>query len=259
MITSTNEIDFKTMTGFVLESVLECIKECLIVAGKHWGDVFGGFVRDVIVPRLYNPIAAVKFKDVDIWFCSQEQADDFVKEMGSKLQIAPDYEIKSDNAIYKFARKQYHLYSHGTCVAWIDVVVSKNLPVNDFDVNGLTYLYVETGRYVSPFTSDGLLTAIHEKRTVMHPEYAEILAGGKNGVEDSAAKIHLERLQRIYLSKGWTVTLNGEVIPESVDKEWFRKKLYPAPIVAKPVFGISNPVPISSSETKISVETKNND
>ena len=47
---------------------INMINECLETAGSFGGKVFGGYVRDVIVPRLANRECSVKFNDVDVWF-----------------------------------------------------------------------------------------------------------------------------------------------------------------------------------------------
>src|SRR5579871_5182742 len=129
-------IDFANMTGFIREMVLSAIDDSLVISGKYHGRVIGGYVRDVIVPRLFDPNCDISFKDVNIWFRTQNDADSFVKEAGliSNTDIDP-------SVVYPFIYQKYYLYRHGTCIAFVDVIISETIPVNDFHINKLVYFY----------------------------------------------------------------------------------------------------------------------
>ena len=60
---------------------IEHITECIDVASKYGGRVFGGYVRNYLVPVLYKQ-ECPGFKDVDLWFEYQEHADSFIRVMG---------------------------------------------------------------------------------------------------------------------------------------------------------------------------------
>lgn len=246
---ASSYIEFSTMSGFILETVLGSITNCLRTAGKYNGKVFGGFVRDVVVPRLANSSCDVKFKDVDVWFSTQTDADNFVKEMGSSFVEGPF----AFNAVapvtpgvnYPFTRKQYHLYQHGTCVGWIDVIVSSTIPVNDFNVNRLTYLYSPgnnppKAESFGDESSSTLIESIRNKRATMLPGYINILTGPQQTSEP-----HLRRIQRIFLDKGWNISCLMQV-PTNLTFTWIRQNLRAIPIPSAPVL-TPNPATSPSS------------
>lgn len=242
---SASYIDFSTMSGFVLESVLTSISECLKVAGKYDGRCFGGYVRNVIVPRDSNPTCPVKFKDVDIWFTNQNSADSFVREMGSSLIQMDKFAIEKNDVGYKFGRKQYHLFKYGTCVAWIDVIVSDKIPVNDFNVNRLTALYRDGELVFESFGEESTSTLIGSivcKQAVILPEYVKILTFPSSPSPSHPSSIHFNRLNRIYLSNGWSISCLTE-IPDSPDIKWLRRHVSYIPPAVNPIPTPVHPIP----------------
>jgi len=240
-------IDFSTMSGIILESVLNSITDCLKIAGKHKGRVFGGYVRNVIVPRLQDPKCQIIFKDVDIWFQTQDAADSFIKEMGlSLVESIPAFSV--EGVQYNFTRKQYYLYQYGTCIAWIDVIVSERIPVNDFNVNKLTYIYAPSPSNPSAksFGDESVTTlieAIHKKHATMLPEYINLLLNNT-----PMANKRLERINRIFFHKGWTISCLTQ-IPQNVDLRWIRQHLIPTPIHSTlPVGSVSSQAGVSPSK-----------
>ena len=219
-------INFANMSTFETEYVLTRVFACLNIAGKHDGRVFGGFVRNVVVPRMQNPNCPVKFKDVDLWFQTQAAADAFVAEMGAKFVEAHSFNIAPGNPIYKFARKQYHLREDGICVAWIDVIVSDKLPVNDFNVNELTVIY-RNGTACIEDPTRTLVDAIQAKRARMLPEYVEILKSNDYGRSNA----HIQRFNNIYLNQGWTVDCPSYIL---ADRK-YNWTLHAVPVVTTPI------------------------
>ena len=209
MAQQRNILNFANMSPFETEYVLKEVFACLNVSGKHHGRVFGGFVRNVIVPRMKDPNCPVKFKDVDLWFRTRDAADAFVAEMGASFREATGFAIAPGNPIYKFSRKQYHLIKDGICVAWIDVIVSDTLPVNDFNVNELTVCYCNGTACIEDPTRT-LIDAIQAKRARMLPEYVQILKSNNYGL----AQAHRSRFYRIYLSQGWTIDCPPEILTD---------------------------------------------
>lgn len=204
------------------------INECLEEATKFEGEVFGGYVRDVIVPRLANPKCKVEFKDVDVWFRTQENADNFVKVMGKSFVEATRVESPS---MYKFIRQQYMFFRYNTFIVCFDVIVSPILPVDDFNVNQLTYGYNgnEFRAYALGDQSvDDLKRAIHTKIAKMLPGYKEKLTRPYDGKLD-VAQIHINRLKTRYLERGWTIQvqrLQGDiVVPKYVNLTWCKENL----------------------------------
>lgn len=66
---------------------------------EHKGQIFGGYVRDVIVPLKLDPSNYnLQFKDIDIWFTTFEDRTNFISSMNKSLMPKNDY-IASDNNI----------------------------------------------------------------------------------------------------------------------------------------------------------------
>ena len=98
-----------TLTKSQPDLAINMIEECLIIAGGYYGSVFGGYVRDVIVPRSYNPKCNVEFKDVDLWFTNQKDADNFVEAMGKSFVFGIEVDYPP---MYKFLRQRYVYFQH---------------------------------------------------------------------------------------------------------------------------------------------------
>lgn len=191
-------------TNVILESVFKCIKCACSFGGK----VYGGFVRDIIVPKLENPDFQGTFKDVDIWFTSQESADNFVDAMGSLF--VKSITIKDDAYTGCFSRSQYYLIYFGACLAWIDVIVSPTLPVNDFDVNEVTFTINENDEWKTD-SPRRLISQIKNKEAIMLKPYAKLMSealeksSNLNIFNPSFKSYYKNRIDRIFTSKGWKV------------------------------------------------------
>ena len=195
-----NTINFCNLTGPLLELVLNNIAKCLTVAGLSGGKVFGGYIRDVVVPRMTDPQCQVKFSDVDIWFINKSDANTFVAAMGQDLR-EPPFGSSDGNGLYQFDRTKYNLYCGNLCVAYIDVVVSEVLPVNDFDINKYAIQYVDNKPLVTGL--GGLVESHKFKLAHMLPYYFELLHNS------STHSIHYGRVQKL-LNKGWKIILRND-------------------------------------------------
>jgi len=189
-----------------LEITLKCIDRMLSVASHFNGRFFGGYVRDVVVPRMKDPNCDVSFKDVDIWFTNDGDAECFVEIM--KITEKMDgfkNPFLNTSPKYKFKRTQYCV-PNKACPFFIDVVVSEKFPVNDFDVNFLTY-YVEDGirglKAMGFNNVDCLVESIHKKEARMLESYAEEL-NPKNKLSFG----HKNRFNDRYIARGWTIIYN---------------------------------------------------
>jgi hypothetical protein len=186
-----------------LEITLKCIDRMLSVASHYNGKFFGGYVRDVVVPRTKDPNCDVSFKDVDIWFTNGKDAESFVDVMKITEKM---YEFKdpflNTSPKYKFKRTQYCV-PNKACSFFIDVVVSKDFPVNDFDVNFLTY-YVADGikklKTMGFNDIDCLVESIHKKEARMLISYAEVLKP-----ENKLSYGYAVRFNDRYIGRGWTI------------------------------------------------------
>ncbi len=241
-------VDFSEMSGSTKKVVINfIISECLHVAGKYDGKVYGGFVRDVLVPLLSNNgdySKVSEWKDIDLWFTSESNAKTFVKDMGRKFKIAKhDRALTEENrkVLYSWPRIQYHLYIWNICVAWVDIVVYPEFPVNDFNVNHLTFCYKIPGvvsKYIwgdcanisvdgkvrEESTAHNLQQAIIAKVAIMDRDHIDML---------SDEEVKLERLHRIrdrYINRGWMVMVGDlelKLEDTESEKSWndFIKKI----------------------------------
>lgn len=220
----SDHVDFNNMIDVDKKIIVEyIIKECLVIAGKYDGKVYGGFVRDVIVPT-ENQQQVLKWKDVDIYFSESENSELFVKEMGRKLK---PYNFPNPNE-YPWKRSQYHLYLWDVCVAWIDVIVSKNFPVNDFHVNHLVYCYRPSNLLYSSIWGDievsvegkvkkgttvgNLKICINTKIARMDREHIDLLSDPINGPN------RIDRIKKRYIERGWKVFVGTKEL--KCDKPW---------------------------------------
>jgi len=204
LVIETSYLDFSNMSPFEESHVLAAIFDCIKCASDYCGKVFGGFVRDVIVPRLNDRNCRIKFKDVDLWFDSHKDASKFIMRMGNKL-IKSD--VKFTNGLYpdECTRQQFNLINNDTIVAWIDIIVSPKLPVNDFDVNTVTY-WLNNYSVWKTNSPDYLITQIINKEASMLLTYKQLIDNAPDISNDLQPKsFYHNRINRIFTSKGWKV------------------------------------------------------
>ena len=216
------------------------LDNCLSIAGKFNGRVFGGYVRDVIIPRSINPSCDVKFNDVDIWFTTQEDADIFIENVGVFLKnLDIDFKLSSSGSLvpgeknykefdgahilYKFGRLQYHLIHNKFLITWIDIIVSKTIPVDDFNVNCLTYCYQDGNKIPKSFgneSTEQLIKAISDKHATMLLTYVKKLI--------SYPKYEWNFVKRInnnFIKKGWLISYLSnkyQISTPIIDEGWMK-------------------------------------
>jgi len=209
-----------------LEGRLEAITDCLKTASKYGGRVFGGYVRDVIIPRYYDPKCDVSFKDVDIWFDDEKKAGLFVKDMDKFFTIIQSCE----KSIYPFGRILIAYTIYGTFITPIDIIICETIPIDDFDVNQLTVSIDELGG--STFESWGekrptfLMEAIKNKTATILPSYMTMIIE-----QSSKNEFLLDRMKRIFLNKGWTVRYFS-TIPIDVNVSWMKATFSMEPTIS---------------------------
>lgn len=182
------------------EYKIDVAKKILTLANTYDGKVYGGFVRDVIVPRINDSNCIVTFKDLDIWFCNEEYSEAFINTLthNFKIEIGNGSFLHLDyNVDVKFTRKQYRIYSQNDSkfLFHIDIITSEKLPVNDFNVNTITYKYIKD-EFVKTDSCD--LRFITNKIAIMFDDY------------NPESIKYYERINRIFFSKGWTVKCNNK-------------------------------------------------
>jgi len=195
------------------EYKIEIAKQILSIANTQKGRVYGGFVRDVVIPRIHIPNCKVSFKDIDIWFKTSNDSKAFVNALELALNIQKhsflDRSLDYPDS-FKFTREQYRVYSPdgSEFLFHIDVITSHKLPVDDFNVNTITYKYEKNNFYNCKHEAIELF--IINKIACMLENY-NIKGGYK----------HFERINRIFFKKGWIVrcTKKNEMLSDFIKKE----------------------------------------
>ncbi|CAH6418589.1 Hypothetical protein POVN_LOCUS307 [uncultured virus] len=153
--------------------------EMIGYAAKHGGAAFGGYVRDLIRNKEWN--------DLDLWFKTPDAVAAFFKELHEAKfitwsQTTPDKEApvtfvvakpaahrKEETTLYTFERMIAFVWNDGKKNAlMLDVIVSKELPVSDFDCNQVSF----DGKEVTPYgLTPNLIEKIKAGRATMLPGY----------------------------------------------------------------------------------------
>ncbi len=217
------KINFAKRTPAQLEYCAEYIlSHILPIAAKHNGKVFGGFVRDILVPRLVfqNPLKECdNFKDVDLWFISAEDARSFGKEIGLYCPDSigePHASAKnvSDPTLYEFNVYHNFISKAEQPVSFVDIIIAPELPVNDFNVNRLVaQVFDKEGKY--ELTShdkpkSDLLNCISSKTVYMCPEYFD-----KIEKRDGHSLKIINRIKTRYIDRGWRVYIQNKSLDNS--------------------------------------------
>ena len=133
---------------------------------KYKGVIFGGFVRNVMVPRATGQPSS-GYKDVNFWFETKSSAEFFIKEMRGKLTFNYSYDkIIAGEPVHPFERLRLYL-----CHIPIDIVISTEIPVNDFDINMLTYNSREGFKSFGSVSTNSLIESIKNKVATVLPGY----------------------------------------------------------------------------------------
>lgn len=198
------------------------IDDCIKIASNYDGKVFGGYVRDVVVPKLLNPRCRCEFKDVDIWFKTDIDTNFFINDIKDihNFQIIPEISIDNNNPHYQFNRTQYHLFVEDI-VIWFDIVVSEYFPVDDFDVNFLVYSYKDNKELIECeskcFDKNKLITSINNKQMTILPNYTKRL------ISEFSTDVHASRINKRFLSRGWRIKYKNIYFPKPLTNLWLRK------------------------------------
>ena len=191
-------------------ATLDIVNKVIDKALKVGGGIFGGFVRNVMIPVKYN-MPVVGYKDVDVWFKTQTCADAFIKSVNDsdinvELIMHQEKMGLGNGVFYPFERQQYMLKKKtGENLVIFDVIVSKILPVNDFNVNQLVYEYQIIPKFVSYGyeKDDELIDAIKNKKARTLPGYSKSL------YNNDVFWVQTKRLDTM-IQIGWEITNPGQ-------------------------------------------------
>lgn len=100
------------------------------LAAQYNGVVFGGYVRDIIVPKIKLDVSlsSIDFSDMDFWFKHQVDADNFIKAAQMKSRGVTE----SSDKLYPIKRQNCWSFYKNRKFCLVDVMVSSFYPVCDF-------------------------------------------------------------------------------------------------------------------------------
>lgn len=211
MTTSINYFNQEQQTNCCNNMIAKTAMECIETAGKCNGYVFGGYVRDVILPSLSTEckIQDLKFKDIDLWFTEESDANTFIHLMGSSLVSNCRHTIDKSSVEYPFVRKQFYVTMFDTVFFWIDVIICNHSPVNDFDINDQYWtLSRDKFRRVDFKTSDTSLD-FTSKNIVMKKDYIPKLSDPRYKQHGAKYNLYFMRVINRFLLEGYCITVEN--------------------------------------------------
>lgn len=122
----------------LIETIMCDMKLLATIACDYDGIMFGGIVRDFI-------LRSIDTSDIDMWFKNEESLAQYIECIKNKVTLE-ETPFAENSKAYLFKLHRYIL--HIECRSYlIDFVVSDKFPVNDFNINCLTYNGIDIGVY----------------------------------------------------------------------------------------------------------------
>lgn len=199
--TMTLSISYHNMEATLQAVVVHMVEKVAEIAYRNGGVIFGGYVRDVVIPRTFLKNEKTSFKDVDLWFRTQEEADQFYDQAKDYLRRNPYAWVEKYPPSYSFSRVVYDLVVLDVHIGIFDVIVSPEYPVNDFDVNSFSY----DGKHVwynGRGNISDAIEAIQSKQATITREYAMTLLTNEH---------QRIRVANRYLGRGWEICAANRV------------------------------------------------
>ena len=213
---------------FVFSAALKINEEVIKLASEYNGKVYGDYVKNVIVPRLKDPSVICEYNTISFLF-SKSDLHNFSKVLCS---IYKDIVVISDNI-------SYDLYIHGMFIAKIKLYERSHSWI--FDTSMLYYYYLNDQPVLynaildiyenintpvkdgSPIpVKDGspipLITMINKKMTTVNSEVVNNFLLNKFLPNISQESI-VEAMNRLFLSKGWTVMFGKHQLQKIITVE----------------------------------------
>lgn len=200
------------------------INELIASAVESSGMIYGAYVRNVIYPISVgkDPVSLDEgTQELNIWFTDNDDATSFIKSRGD--QLCECQEQTGVNHINKQISKRF-MFNNGnnTKIVHISVIISRQSPVRDFDINHLCYCgpsFEEPNWYVHGYTRnsspDPLLQLMATKTTMMLSRAVAVLSG--SGTWEHS--VEYQQLAEL-LEQSWTVQIPNisPVLIKVIDK-----------------------------------------
>ena len=200
-----------------LKYLFERVNELLRNASEYNGIVYGGYVRDVVSKVVRYDFSATEVKDVDIWFREERDREQFIDDALRRGFIKRNNGGGPPNSAGADDVQCYLLVdSFGDTLLWVDLTVSQTHPVNDFDVNFLSWNpIIDKLTSLSYLGVTEILRSIQAKQAELTEDYYYLLFSERSWKAQTARMRVLSR----FLTKGWTLTFQGKVLVIEVELE----------------------------------------
>jgi hypothetical protein len=227
----TNTFSYKgsTYEGIGLKYLHSQVLRLLKVASVHGGRAFGGYVRDVITKVKCNDFSKTKVKDLDIWFKTEEERNEFTSNMDGNVLFDTGYsgyigQQSSDGLkVIKYILKD----DFGDNLILVDTVVCPVFPVWDLSVNFLLYDYNKNT--LNCMGNNGLtntLSNIRNRKAVLTYDAKKIVDNRENGdvyIQNHKLNVcHFAFTHRLekFIENGWTIeTSDGRTVTKRSNGE----------------------------------------
>ena len=185
-------------------------------ATRTGGEVFGGFVKNIAIPRSFDPhyVFNVTYGiEINLWFKNRHTCDAFLLIMKDKV-IKQHSHNGINNYQYKSSIYTFELGDNNKIIAWMNIVVSDVCPYgNKFNVDEVccqrinkTYIYKRytygTDVSVVLDANSPIIDSILKKSSTITITYANNILQSLNRGDEWAAKIAYE-----YMHDGWKITI----------------------------------------------------
>ena len=204
-----NKINGECYNDFIFNAALKKIDKVIKLAGQYEGRCYGPYVRDVLIPRLNNPIGSHEYSKVHLEFPTNEQKELFLSQMIIK------YGDRISNNLYSLN---------------IQDMFIADFKVNVFepkacDINRLYYLY-KNDCYI--FYDENTLTYYDAWDVLESPLAKNILDGqiilNATVIYKNGSPFFVDRLNHL-IEKGWSIQLGYTIQTTPFEFEQFQKDL----------------------------------
>lgn len=138
----------------------EFLKDLHSSLKKHDALIFGGYIRDYLVPETLGLYRAPSFNDIDIWFPSNEKRQEFIQSRKDFLLREP----MLSGQRYKGTVIPCHFVYNGGLIK-LDLVVAPEIVITDFSVNLLTFDGTNLGLSAPYYSLPDLILQIMKRET----------------------------------------------------------------------------------------------
>lgn len=200
--------------------LLDQMKNIIRFASESNGWVFKNYVRDVIFDKQHGDTP----NRVDLYFKYQSEFSSFMKmcsdngfrfipmkmeaEQYTRIGL-PRQTIGPSCTSYSMFNNIYLVHSPGTFTFIVDVSVCDVLPVDDFDINNLTYRYDSNGKWIMSYRASkghdsigrNVLENLLEKKVYIESRYLQ----DHRVLDMDKIEMKFAEIKNNFLDKGWRV------------------------------------------------------